>query len=158
VEQQGIVAAALDEALVEDYDGVIRINPAFPKEWDVDGQVFVRDRTKVDVSLANGTVQQVIIEAGSTGPVKLRNPWAGNSEAGSAVTVIAEGQAVRKLTGPMLEFSAVAGRRYLLVPASHADRSADVTNTSAKEGITGTPAATARKLGPVQIGIFADSK
>jgi alpha-L-fucosidase 2 len=152
VEQQGVVAAALNEALVQDYDGVIRINPAFPKEWNVDGQVSVRDRTKVDVSLVNGEAQRVTIEAGSTGPVKVRNPWAGNSEAGAAVAIISEGQAARKLTGPMLEFSAVAGHRYLLVPASHADRSV------LKGSITGTPATTARRLGPVQIGIFANSK
>ena len=158
VEQQGIVAAALDEALVQDYDGVIRVNPAFPKEWDVDGQVFVRGLTRVDVSLVNGEVRRVTIEAGSTGPVKLRNPWAGNSETGAAAAVLSEGQAARKLDGPMLEFSAVAGYRYLLVPASHADRPVNATEASAKEAITGTPATTARKLGPVQIGIFADSK
>jgi alpha-L-fucosidase 2 len=158
VEQQGIVAAALNEALVQDYDGVIRINPAFPKEWDVEGQVFVRGKTKVDVSLVGGEVQRVTIEAGSTGPVKLRNPWAGNSAAGTAVAVISEGQAARKLDGLMLEFSAVAGRRYLLVPAGHADRSVNATNASANPAVTGTPAATAKKLGPVQIGIFADSK
>jgi len=151
VEQQGIVAAALNEALVQDYDGIIRVNPAFPKEWDVEGQVFVRGKTKVDVSVVNGAVQRVIVEAGSTGPVKLRNPWA----ASAAVNVLAEGQAARKLAGPMLEFSAVAGRRYLLVRAGPSDRSMD---GSAKEGITGTPAATAKRLGPVQIGIFADSK
>ena len=120
-------------------------------EWDVEGQVFVRGKTKVDVSVVNGAVQRVIVEAGSTGPVKLRNPWA----ASAAVNVLAEGQAARKLAGPMLEFSAVAGRRYLLVRAGPSDRSMD---GSAKEGITGTPAATAKRLGPVQIGIFADSK
>ena len=75
-EQQGVVAAALNEALVQDYDGVIRIDPAFPKEWDVDGQVAVRGKTKVGVTLANGTVQRVIIDAGSTETVKVRNPWA----------------------------------------------------------------------------------
>ena len=158
VEQQAIVAAALNEALVQDYDGVIRINPAFPMEWDVDGQVFVRGRTKVDVNLANGAVQRVAIEAGSTGPVKVRNPWAGNSRTGPAVAVIDEGHAARKLAGPMLEFSAVAGRRYLLVPAGQTDRSGQTTNTSANPALTGTPAATAKKLGPVQIGVFADSK
>jgi alpha-L-fucosidase 2 len=154
VEQQGVVAAALNEALVQDYDGVIRVNPAFPKDWDVDGQVFVQGKTKVDVSLAKGVVQRVTIEAGSTGPVKLRNPWA----AGVVVTVTAEGRAAVKLTGPTLELSAKAGRLYLFIPAGQADRSGGATEASVKKSITGTPATTARKLGPVQIGIFADSK
>ncbi|HEY9127678.1 MAG TPA: glycoside hydrolase, partial [Acidobacteriaceae bacterium] len=57
VEQQGVVAAALDEALVQDYDGIIRVNPAMPKAWDVDGQIAVRGKTRVDVSVRGGEVR-----------------------------------------------------------------------------------------------------
>ena len=146
VEQQGVVAAALNEALVQDYDGVIRINPAFPREWDVEGQVYVRGKNKVDVQLDSGTVRRVAIEAGSTGRLKVRNPWAGNS------VVIVEGQSVAKLDGETLEFPVVAGRMYLLAPA---ERAADA---SADEVVSGMQAKTARKLGPVQIGIFTEER
>ncbi len=145
VEQQGVVAAALQEALVQDYDGIIRVNPAFPKEWDAEGQVFVRGKTKVDVKLAEGATQRVIIEAGTTGPLKVRNPWGG-----SAVNVIAGGHPSTKLTGPILEFAATAGLHYQLAPVGQISP----PNTP----VTGTPAATPRRLGPVQIGIFADSR
>jgi alpha-L-fucosidase 2 len=142
VEQQGVVAAALQEALVQDYDGIIRINPAFPKEWDAEGRVSVRDRTKVDVHLTGGTVRLVTIGAGSTSRLKVRNPWGE-----SAVNVTSEGRPAMKLNGQTLEIPAEAGRRYVLVPASE--------TTPPDEPVRGTPATVPRRLGPVQIGIFA---
>jgi len=147
IEQQGVVAAALQEALVQDYDGVIRINPAFPKEWDVVGQVYVRGKTKVEVRIHGGAVERVVIEVGSTGGLKVRNPWAE-----SAVNQISEEGGVKKLYGTTLEFPAAAGGLYTLVP--------DGQNAGALRDsvVAGTPASTPRKLGPVQIGIFSDNK
>lgn len=49
VEQVAVVADALQQALVQDYDGLIRIAPAIPPDWDFDGSVFVRGGTKVMV-------------------------------------------------------------------------------------------------------------
>jgi hypothetical protein len=149
VEQQGVVAAALQEALVQDYDGVIRINPAFPKEWDADARVAVRGRTKVGVQLAHGVVQRVTIdagsEAGSPGRLKVRNPWPE-----SAVNVTTDGQPAMQLNGSTLEIPAKAGRRYVLTPAGE--------SASPDALVRGTPATAPRRLGPVQIGIFADGK
>jgi hypothetical protein len=147
IEQQGVVAAALQEALVQDYDGVIRINPAFPKEWDVDGQVAVRSKTKVDVQLRRGAVQTVLIEAGTTGRLKVRNPWGE-----SAVGLVSPGHSKVALHAGTLEFSVLAGQSYRLEPAGQA------TDHSTSEEITGAKATTAKKLGAVQIGIFAESR
>jgi hypothetical protein len=41
-EQQGVVAAALGEALVQDYDGLLRIAPALPSGWDADTTVYIQ--------------------------------------------------------------------------------------------------------------------
>jgi len=147
VEQQGVVTAALQEALAQDYDGVIRINPAFPKEWDVDGQVAVRGKTRVDVRIRGGVVKSATIEAGTTQRLKVRNPW-GDAE----VQIAADHQPALKLKGATLEFPVSAGGSYKLTLAARDSDSA----IDAK--ITGTAAKTARKLGPVQIGIFADGK
>jgi len=46
VEQGGVTATALQEALVQDYDGTIRIAPAIPSSWDFDGSVYVRGKLK----------------------------------------------------------------------------------------------------------------
>jgi len=145
IEQQGVVAAALSEALVQDYDGLIRINPAFPADWDVDGQVAVRGKSRVNVSIRGGKVVKVEIEAGVNGPIKLRNPWGE-----SAVAFTAAGQPSIKLHGATLEFAAVAGRKYQVIPP--AGSKAQISP------IPDAPATTAKKLGPVQIGIFPGDK
>ena len=79
VEQTGVVADALQEALVQDYDGVIRIAPAIPPGWDFEGSVYVRGKTKVDVQMRNGAVTTVVIEAGTTGPIRIAQSVAGQA-------------------------------------------------------------------------------
>jgi hypothetical protein len=144
VEQTGVVADALQEALVQDYDGVIRIAPAIPPGWDFDGSVFVRHRSKVNVQTRNGAVTTVVIDAGMNGPLKVRNPWPGK-----AVTLIAENtgkQIAKGIAGPLVEFAGTAGVSYRLAPEG------DVAAISA---VAGTAATTGKRLGPVQIGLFS---
>ena len=145
VEQTGVVADALQEALVQDYDGVIRVAPAIPPGWDFDGSVFVRGKTKVDVSTRDGAVVALVIEAGSDQQLKIRNPWPGK-----AADVIA-GKSGKKLVtgavGAVIEFAATAGESYLV--ELH-----NASQNELKSTIGGTPAIHARKLGAVQIGLF----
>lgn len=144
IEQQGVVAAALSEALVQDYDGLIRIAPAWPAGWDVDGQVAVRDNTRVTVSIRAGKVEKVVIEAGATGPIQLRNPWGDSS-----VDIAAPGKPAIQLKGATLQFDAVAGEQYRLNPPGVKTAFAPIPEA---------PAAAPKKLGPVQIGIFPSGK
>ena len=143
IEQQGVVAAALNEALVQDYDGLIRINPAFPSDWDVQGEVAVRGNTRVEVSVSHGAVKEVIIRAGSSAKLKIRNPW-GQGEA----ELVSAGRPAIKLTGTTFEFDAVSGRAYKLY------RKGESSASTEPREISGTAPNTAKKLGPVQIGIF----
>jgi hypothetical protein len=53
--QAGVVATALQDALVQDYDGVLRIAPAWPSGWDADATVYVQHRTKVDVQIPSSS-------------------------------------------------------------------------------------------------------
>jgi hypothetical protein len=141
VEQEGIVALALPEALVQDYDGLIRIAPAVPQEWNFEGRVWVRRRTRVDVQVQAGVPTTVVIEAGATETLHIRNPWPGQR-----VEVIdAHGKAVLGSGDSTLQLPVRNGESYLL------KRSGAATRTFA--AITGTPATQYKKLGPVQIGI-----
>jgi hypothetical protein len=149
IEETGIVADALQEALVQDYDGVIRIAPGIPPGWDFAGSVFVRGRTKVDVEVRGGEVVTAVIEAGMNAPMRVRNPWPGE-----AIDVIA-GNSNKQVrsgdSGQEIRFDAVAGTSYLLqkhVAPVTAVRFAPVSGTAARE---------AKKLGSVMIGIPADS-
>jgi hypothetical protein len=145
VEETGIVADALQEALVQDYDGLIRIAPAIPTGWDFDGSVFVRGRTKVDVQVRNGVVTTAVIESRITQPLHVRNPWPGQPVdiiSGTGRTM------VRADSGSVLSFRSVAGTSYRLMqhtsPAEHEEFAP----------VSGNPADVPKRLGPVQIGIF----
>lgn len=145
VEESGIVADALEEALVQDYDGLIRIAPAIPAAWDIDGSVYVRGRTKVDVQVRHGVVATAVIEAGTSQPVEVSNPWPGQAVdivSGSGSTVDAADKR------PILRFRAVAGTSYRLLP--HASAAAREVFAP----VSGSPATVPKRLGPVQVGIF----
>ncbi len=146
VEQTGIVAAALPEAVVQDYDGVLRIAPAIPPGWDFDGSVAVRDRTKVDVQVRNGVPATVGLEVAYTHPVRLRNPWPG---AATRIVDARSGHPVATTPQPSspdtLRFTALAGHAYLVERTGHA--------TLAFAPVDGVSATHYRKLGNVQIGL-----
>ena len=147
VEQTAVVADALQEALVQDYDGVIRIAPAVPPGWDFDGSVYVRGRTKVDVQTRNGLVTGVCIEAGTAHHLTVRNPWPG--ETVDAVSA-GGGKPLASTKADTIRFLAAAGGVYLLERR---------TGMSAQiETVKGDPATSAKRLGPVQIGLFRDDK
>ncbi len=142
VEQEGVVALALPEALVQDYDGLMRIAPATPSQWDFEGSVWVRDHTRVDVQVRAGVPTTVVIEAGATSTLHLRNPWPGQG-----VTVIdALGKTVTQgsSTGSVMDIPVRKGEAYLLQPSNaKAEPFAPITGTAAKQ---------CKKLGNVQIG------
>jgi alpha-L-fucosidase 2 len=146
VEQTGVTADALQEALVQDYDGLIRLAPAVPPGWDIDGSVFVRGKTRVDVQVREGRVTTAVIEAGTTGTVRVRNPWAG--EAVDVVYGPAMLKVVDGTTNAVIAFHAIAGRSYLLEP-----QGTPIQNERFAP-VTGTRAATAKKLVKVQFGLF----
>jgi alpha-L-fucosidase 2 len=146
IEQVGVVAAAIQEALVQDYDGLLRIAPAAPPGWDIDGNVYVRGKTRVDVQVRHGVVTTAVIECGMTQPFHVRNPWPG-----SAADVVSGGTGAKVLSmdsGSILSFRGIAGSSYLI------QRHDAPLAGQAFAAIGGTPARTAKKLGGVQIGLF----
>jgi hypothetical protein len=150
VEQTGVIADALQEALVQDYDGVIRIAPAIPPGWDFDGSVFVRGGTKVDLQTRNGAVTTVVIEAGATQPIKIRNPWPGKP-----VDVVSGKTGMKVVTGamgPMIEFEGAAGTSYLV------ENHDDPLTAGRFVPVNGIPAPAAKRLGKVQIGLFGNGQ
>jgi alpha-L-fucosidase 2 len=147
VEQSGVAADALQEALVQDYDGLIRIAPAIPPGWDFDGSVWVRGKTRVDVQVRDGVPTTVVIESGIVQSLKVRNPWPDQPldvVAGKTGTKVVDGA-----TGPVITFRGVAGTSYLI------ERHGAPTVKQRFESIGGSPATSAKRLGPVQLGLFS---
>jgi hypothetical protein len=143
VEQSALVALALQEALVQDYDGTIRIAPAVPSTWDFDGSVSVRDGIRVDVQVRQGRPLAVGLATRSAQQVRIKNPWPGqqisviDAETRKPVSVSNKGGAI--------EFPVSAESAYLM-------QSLDQTRGGFTP-VEGVPANSPRTLGPVQIGL-----
>jgi hypothetical protein len=147
VEQDGVLADALQNALVQDYDGLLRIAPAWPKDWDADGTVYIQHSDKVDVQIREGKLISVGIEAGSSDKLRVRNPWPGESmEVVDARTLAV---VVRASSDLIVEFSPQAGGSYLLKGGTA------VTRDLPFEAIEGIPSITPKALASRTIGIFS---
>ena len=112
VEQVGVVAATLQDALVQEHDGLIRIAPAWPKGWNADATVYIQQRSKVDLQIRDGVPGTVVIEAGADARMKVRNPWPGK-----AVEAVESGSGKRVAETDkqdVLSFDTQAGKAYLI--------------------------------------------
>ncbi len=145
VEQSGVVADALQEALVQDYDGLIRIAPAVPPGWDIDGRVSIRGRTNVDVQFRSGAVVAVVIHSGEAQQIRLRNPW---KDQPVKILALPSGREVPvAVSGAAISFEAAAGAAYA-VEEPVAGKAALPSSI-----VSGTPATAPKVFGPVQIGL-----
>lgn len=142
-EQVGVVADALQKALADEYDGMVRIAPAWPKDWDADGTVFLLHGNRADVQMRGGAPVTVGLEIATGGTMKLRNPWPGE-----AVNVLdaRDGVAVVKACADaVVVFDAKAGRSYLVRRAAQ--------NVLRFEVVHGEQAAAPKRLGASRIGL-----
>lgn len=146
IEQSANVALTLNESLVQDYDGILRIAPALPSGWDADGTQYIQDNDTVSVQVHGGVIGTVGINAGSSSTLTVRNPWPGKSvevvDGGNESTVI-----VSPTTASQFTIPTTAGHSYLVQQVA-----APVSGMTFA-AVTGAPATGASHLGSVQIGI-----
>ena len=146
IEQSSTVATAMDEALATDYDGTLRIAPAWPSGWDAAGTVYIQGGSKVDVQIEGGVITTAAIQAGTTSTMTVRNPWPGQQAEvvnGSTGAVV-----VAATTSAALSVPVTAGSSYLIEQPS-----APTTSLTFAQ-VTGTQATAAKHLGgKVQIGL-----
>lgn len=145
VEQIGVVAATLQDALVQDHDGLIRIAPAWPKGWNADATVYIRQRGKVDLQIRDGVPATVAIESGADGNMAVRNPWPGHC---AEVIASDNGKHIAKTDRhDVLHFSTRAGNAYLI-------QRVDQPSTNLPyAAIDGTATDTPKTLGARHIGL-----
>jgi len=145
VEQIGVLTDALQTALVQDYDGLLRIGPSWPAGWDADATVAIQHSSKIDVQIRQGKTITVGIEAGSADKIRLRNPWPGHEievvDFHTMKTVLSANG------GNIVEFSPQAGRSYLIRQSDSAGHSLTF------EAVSGVRATTPKSLGSRTIGI-----
>ena len=145
VEQIGVLADALQTALIQDYDGLIRIAPAWPKDWDADGTVYIQHGSKVHVQMRQGKVLTVGIETGSARTMRVRNPWPNQSV--EVVNARTSAVVLPASSARILEFPARAEGAYLVRQTS------EPHNPLPFEAVSGTRATTPKSFGSRTIGI-----
>ena len=145
LEEAASVAAGVDEALVQDYDGLLRIAPAWPSGWDASGTVSVQNNTKVDVQVEGGTLATVAIQAGATQTMQVRNPWPGHAV--EVVNGSSNATVVASTTAATLSVPVTSGQTYLV------EQPSALTTALPFAQVTGTVATTSKHLGGVKIGL-----
>ncbi|MCW2930381.1 MAG: hypothetical protein JWM19_1343, partial [Actinomycetia bacterium] len=146
-ENQANVATAVDEALAQDYDGIIRFAPAWPSDWNASGTVYIQHNDKVDVQVENGQLVTAAIQAATSGTLTVKSPWPGQQV--QVVSGTDPHQVITQTTtSDTFTFQAHAGQSYLVEQVSAPTTSLPFAS------VTGTPATTDKHLGgKVQIGL-----
>jgi hypothetical protein len=142
IEQSGVLAATVSEAFVQDYDGLLRIAPAWPADWTGEGTVAIQHNSRVSVQVSGGTVGTVAIAAGAIGNITMRSPWPGQK------VTVADGRGaivVRPQSKATFTIPVRAGQSYRVQPAA--------TPAQAFAPVTGSPATAFRSLRSVSIGL-----
>ncbi|MDA0160717.1 LamG domain-containing protein [Solirubrobacter ginsenosidimutans] len=139
-EQVGIVALTLNEALAQDFDGLVRIAPAVPPGWTAEGTVALQHKSKVHVQVQDGAITTAALVNGPTArSVRVKNPWPGSDaqvvKGDDATTVV-----VPTTSAAILTIPATANGTYLI------QKPTAPTGALSKAPLSGTPATTVRHL------------
>ncbi|TDE16011.1 glycosyl hydrolase family 95 catalytic domain-containing protein [Jiangella asiatica] len=141
-----VVAGALQEALVQAHEGVVRIAPSWVDDWDVDGSVVIPGGHVVSTQVRDGAPNHVGIQAGSDETLRIANPWPGER-----IRVVdgadPDHSVVRPTNADEIELAVEDGASYLV------ERVGDPLRSFRFDEVGGEPAAEARHLGGQTLGV-----
>ena len=146
VEQIGVLTDALQDALVQDYDDLLRVAPAWPNDWSADATIALHYGGKARVLIRKGQLQGVALQAGARSTLRLRNPWPNQS-----VEIIDLSKPDRPLqvsSASIFEISVQSQETYIV------QRSLDRHGLALFEATSGLPATAPKVLGAA-IGLTA---
>ncbi|PKO21552.1 MAG: hypothetical protein CVU38_14130 [Chloroflexi bacterium HGW-Chloroflexi-1] len=109
---------------------VIRVFPAWPREWDVRFKLAARRGFLVTASQQKGVIKFVHIESKLGGTCRLRNPWPD-----APVTIHRDGKAAEQLAGNILEFDTRKSERLCLNRACPGDLTIRLQNSRVIKGV-----------------------
>ena len=90
---------------------VIRVFPAWPREWNAAYTLLARGNFLVTSSMRQGAVEFVEVQSQSGGECRLRNPWGDQA----AVSVYRDGVKWNDLDGSLLTFDTSEGENFVIV-------------------------------------------
>jgi alpha-L-fucosidase 2 len=74
-EPNGIGASAINEMLLQSYDGTIRVAPAVPAAWSVRFDLAAQGGFRVNAEVDQGNISWAAVESQLGGPCRLVHPW-----------------------------------------------------------------------------------
>jgi hypothetical protein len=89
---------------------IIRVFPAWPKEWDASYTLLARGAFLITSSMRQGQIGFVEIESQAGAECRLRNPWREGE-----VTLYRDGKKSENLQGSLLRFPTRQGERIVVV-------------------------------------------
>ena len=113
----GNAANALHAALLQTAppspgkDSVIRVFPAWPRQWDAQFTLASRGAKLVGSSMRKGQIEFVEVRSQAGGQCRLSNPWPG-----AAMTLYRDGVKAEDLSGAFVEFATRKGELIVAVP------------------------------------------
>lgn len=117
----GRAADALHSALCQSVPAgpgrtpVIRVFPAWPREWDTAFRLLARGAFLVSASMQEGQIEFVEIQSQTGGTCYLRNPWMN-----TVVTLYRNGGKAENLSGSLFKFPTEQGETIAVLPEDSA--------------------------------------
>ncbi|MEI6679174.1 MAG: DUF5703 domain-containing protein [Mariniphaga sp.] len=115
-ERLGRASDALHNALVQSIPSkpgeptIIRVFPAWPKEWDAQFNLLCRGNFMVSSSYENGEVAYVKIKSQAGVDCTIRNPWGSDT-----VDIYAGIKKLKTISGDLISFKTKANGQYFLI-------------------------------------------
>ncbi|MBP89186.1 MAG: hypothetical protein CMJ64_21130 [Planctomycetaceae bacterium] len=116
IEHLGLLSTTLQDALVQSVSPrpgepeIIRVFPAWPRQWQASFRLLVRGGFLVSASIRDGEIESVDIHSGRGEPCRLRNSW------GRPCQISESDGDTQLLSGDILQFNTQPGRNYSVVP------------------------------------------
>ena len=90
---------------------VVRVFPAWPREWDAAFRLLARGGFLVSSSMENGRIEFVEILSQLGGECRMRNPWPD-----AAITLYRKGGKAEEVSGSLLTFRTARQETITVVP------------------------------------------
>lgn len=118
-EAMPIVACAINEMLLQSQEGILRICPAVPAQWEVRFDLSAEGGFRVSAERRSGSIAWVSVESRRGGPCRLAHPWPADGGI-VCLDVTSSNQPValseeRAAAERVLRWETVASHRYVLV-------------------------------------------
>ena len=106
------IAGLIDEYLMQSVGNIIRVFPAWPKDWNAQFTQAARGQFMVTASWSGGGPEFIEILSQAGLPCRMRNPWPRDKP----LTIYRNGKSFKTVEGELLTFDTQADTRYLLLP------------------------------------------